>query len=64
MPLIASLKVFFRIAMGINIAAPINVRPATIRGGGISATATFISRYGIPHKKPTMPKWIQDLRVI
>jgi hypothetical protein len=39
-----------------RIAAPINVRPATIAEGGISSTATFISRYGIPHKKPTRRK--------
>jgi hypothetical protein len=64
MPLTASIKLFLWIAMGINIAAPIIVRPATISGGGISTTATFKRRYGIPQRKPRMPNWIQDLRVI
>ena len=44
MPLIASFKVFLRIAIGIKIAAPMSVRPATMSAGGMSATATFISR--------------------
>ena len=44
MPLMASIKVFFFIAIGIKIAAPISVRPATMSAGGISATATFMSR--------------------
>jgi hypothetical protein len=43
-------------AIGIKIDAPINVRPATTAAGGKSSTATFIRRYGIPHKKPTKMK--------
>ena len=49
-------------AIGMRRAAPITTRPNTMTDGVKVSTATFINRYGIPHKKPTIRNNVSERR--